>query len=396
MVRMGRPREKYRDMPLGFRLVDGRWYWRPTDIATRLVCERIAPGRKSVPVGAEKAAARMWWAKNVLPALDAVLPENLPPPGTVAEIVERYERDILPEMHPKTKVEHTRYCKSLLAAFGVRRYAKSEAEASTGSFVRSIDVTRYLRAEAKRQVFRKVGDKQILIADGRPVAANKEIQCLSRMFRLAKTEWGYTEYNPCLQVEYNVETPRDQYHDDATFMKVYEKAPPVLQCMMDLAQMHAARRGMLLKLSLACLGDDGILLPLNKKRKNDPQRFQLIKWSDDLRDVVNRALEIRKKVRGGQKEVDDLATAPLFLNRLGKAFSETGFNSIWQRARKSAGFGTHEFHFHDIKAKSVSDSPDEIDAMNRGGHLDMRTTKRVYRRKPTEIIPLPRVSGKRG
>ena len=44
----------------------------------------------------------------------------------------------------------------------------------------------------------------------------------------------------------------------------------------------------------------------------------------------------------------------------------------------------------------MSDSPNEIDAMNRGGHIDMRTTKRVYRRKPTEVIPLPSVSKKAG
>lgn len=58
MLRMGRPRARHRDMPLGFRLVDGRWYWRPTDVTTRLVCERIAPGKKSIPAGADKAAAR--------------------------------------------------------------------------------------------------------------------------------------------------------------------------------------------------------------------------------------------------------------------------------------------------------------------------------------------------
>lgn len=82
----------------------------------------------------------------------------------------------------------------------------------------------------------------------------------------------------------------------------------------------------------------------------------------------------------------------MFLNRHGKAVSETGFNSMWQWAARAAGFGKHEFHFHDIKAKSVSDSPDEIDAMNRGGHTDLRTTRRVYRRKPIEVIPLPAVS----
>jgi hypothetical protein len=69
---------------------------------------------------------------------------------------------------------------------------------------------------------------------------------------------------------------------------------------------------------------------------------------------------------------------------------------MWRRARAKAGITTRgEFTFHDIKAKSLSDSPDVIDAMNRGGHMDVKTTKRAYLRKPTRVIPLPRVSNKR-
>jgi hypothetical protein len=77
-----------------------------------------------------------------------------------------------------------------------------------------------------------------------------------------------------------------------------------------------------------------------------------------------------------------------------KAFSETAFNSAWQRATRAAGFGKHELHFHDLMAKAVSDSPNFDDAMERGGHLDPRTTRRVYRREPIEVVPLPRVSKK--
>lgn len=135
---------------------------------------------------------------------------------------------------------------------------------------------------------------------------------------------------------------------------------------------------------------------LNKRKRTEAVRRQLIRWNDDLRAVIARTLELRSKVRGGQKKVDDLDTAPLFLNRLGKAFSETGFNSAWQRAARAAGFRKDELHFHDLKAKAVSDSPNLDDAMDRGGHTDPRTTRRIYRRKPTEIIPLPRVSKRAG
>ena len=65
------------------------------------------------------------------------------------------------------------------------------------------------------------------------------------------------------------------------------------------------------------------------------------------------------------------------------------------RARSKAGFAEGEFHFHDIKAKSMSDSPDAVNAMERGGHVDSRMAKRVYRRKPPRI-PLAKVSNKPG
>jgi integrase len=388
MLGVGRPRTKIKDLPLGVYAIKGRYYVVPVNAEMRRIFAVAFPGKCCAPLGADKAEARKLWVK----LFTTDIPDNAADAGTVGELIERYEREIIPTLHPRTGEDHKSYCKNLKSAFATRRYAKSEAESSTGPFLRSMDVTRYLRAEATRQVFAKDGR---LIADGRPVAANKEIRCLSRVFRLAKTLWGYTEYNPCLQVEYNSETPRGAYHTDDAFMKVYEKASPILQCMMDLAQMHAARRGMLLKATLSCITGDGLLLPINKRKKTEAQRYQLIRWTDELREVINRWLVLRKKVRGGQKEVEDLASAPLFLNRHGKAVSETGFNSMWQRAARAAGFGKHEFHFHDIKAKSVSDSPDEIDAMNRGGHTDLRTTRRVYRRKPIEVIPLPAVSKKK-
>jgi integrase len=377
MLRVGRPRETIKDLPLGVYAVKGRYYIRPVNAEMRRIFAAAFPGKRCAPLGPDKGEARKKWVK--------VFVTDVPPeeaiPGTVGEIIERYEREIIPTLHARTGEDHKGYCKRLRAEFGARRYARSEVEASTGPFLRAMDVTRYLRAQE---------------AAGRPVAANKEVRCLSRIFRLAKTLWGYTEYNACLQIEFNVETPRGVYVTDDMFTRVYAKAAPVLQCMMDLAQMVGARRGMLLKLTLADLTDEGLVLTLNKRKRTEAVRRQLIRWNEDLRAVVNRALELRAKVRGGQRAVKDLDTATLFLNRYGKAFTETGFNSAWQRATRAAGFAKHELHFHDLKAKAVSDSPNLDDAMDRGGHLDPRTTRRVYRRKPIEVVPLPRVSKNAG
>jgi integrase len=388
MLQMGRPRTKHKHMPPGMRLVDGRWYWRATDEASRLALQRLAPGRRGIPAGKDNAdteAVRKWWAAQILPALAAAVPSELAKPGTVAEILDRADREIKPTYDPKTQDEWTRYIRNLCAEFGAMRYAKSEAQAATGEFLRAMNLTQYLDRQARA---------------GRPVAANKEVQALSRMFHVAKARWGYTEYNPCLQVEFNSEAPRLVYQDDASFMKVYEKAPPLLQVMMDLAQIAGPRRGMLLKLNLADIASDGLWFTRNKKKRNAPVQRQLVRFVDDrgedtgLREVVDRARELRAKVRGGQKVVADLATAPLFLNRRGKRVSETGFNSMWQRAARAAGFGAHEYHFHDNRRKSASDAPTEQHAQDLLLHNDPRTTRTVYRAKPIEVLPLKRVSKK--
>lgn len=374
MLRVGRPRSKNKDLPLGVFTAKGRYYVRPVNEEMRRAFAVHFPGKTSAPLGPDKSEMRRKWVAVFVVECKAEDAAG----GTVAEIVERFEREIVPHLDPKPRKEAARYCRELRGAFGARRYAKSEAEAAMGAYLRTMDVQRYLDA-----------------AEGRRVAANRAVKLFSRMFKLAKTRWGYTEYNPCLQVEYNPETPRSAYHDDEAFMAVYKVASPVLQCMMDLAQMHGARRGMLMKATLACITTDGLLLPLNKRKKTEVQRYQLIEWNEDLRAVIDKALALRSKVRGGQRAIADSATAPLFLTRRGIAYGETAFNVMWRRARQKAGIGAHVFHFHDIRAKSASDSPSVADAQQRLGHMDQRTTRTSYIRKPTRVVPLARVSRKK-
>ena len=385
MLPMGRPREKGKDLPLGVYPVKGRFYVRPVNEEMRRIFAVAFPGIRCAPLGADKAEARKLWVKLFV---TDVPPEDAKT-GTVAEIIERYEREY--NVQPKT--DRHRYCMELKEAFGHWPYAKNEAEASTGRFLRSMNLTAYLDTESKRKLYDKEGR---LLHDGRPVAANRTIEFLSRIFRVAKTRWGYTEYNPCLHVEYNPEVPREEYHEDDAFMKVYEKASAKMQCAMDLAQMNGARRGMILRLTLADVDENrpNVRFTVNKRRKGAKPKYKVAPWTDDLRSVIARALEIRSKVRGGQREVKDLDTAPLFLSRKGKAWGPSAFNTDWQRARRKAGFGKHTFHFHDIKAKALSDSPDLMDAMARGDHTEIRTTKTVYRRKPASVTPLPAVSRK--
>lgn len=367
MPAMGRPRKHHKHLPLGVKKQDGRYYCRPTNLGMREVFAAKFPGRKSIALpGDEQEMRRAYAELFILPAkAEAAIAE-----GTVAELIARYRRDELPRMVESTRAQRDAHLVRLEKEFGARRYAKSEVEAARGEFLRSMDVTRYLRA----------GESD------RPVAANREIQTFSRVFRKAKTAWGYTEYNPCLQVEYNTETPRDQYIDDGLYFKVYDKALPVMQCMMDIAAMCGPRPQDIRGIILTDVDDARGLWTYPRKRKKGQARKKILHtWTPELRACIDRALELRKKVKGnGRAE-----SISLFLTRMGKAYGKSAFDSLWERTLDRAGVARAAFHFHDIRAKNVSDDPSEQLAGERAGHDDPATTRRVYRRKPIEAIPLP-------
>lgn len=399
MLRVGRGRIREKDLPLGVYPVKARYYVRPVNDEMRRIFETLfeagtIDSPKSIPMGADKDQMRKDWVKLFV----TDVPQEEPEAGTVAELIARYRRDVIAKMPDgDAKKTHSRQCDVLAAAFGDRHYAKSEPEAATGKFLRTMDLTRWLRAEATREYSITSKKGKVRTFNGRPVGSNRIVKRLSRIFKLAKTEWGYTEYNPCLQLEYNPEFARDAYQDDAMFMRLYQKASVVMQCLMDLAQMNGARRGMLLRIMLADadLAKPHLRLTLNKRRHGRKPKYRHAPWTDDMREVIKRALAHRATVRGGQKEVIDLETAPLFLSRTGKPYGVSAFNTEWRRTRARAGVPAKVFPFHDIKAKALSDSPSVQDAQERGDHVDERMARDVYRRKPSVVTPLPRVSGKK-
>lgn len=87
MPRMGRPRNRHKDLPPGLFEARGRWYWRATNEAARQVLAALAPGKSSTPAGATKEDARRWWVREIVPRMDAAAPLETQP-GTVAEILD--------------------------------------------------------------------------------------------------------------------------------------------------------------------------------------------------------------------------------------------------------------------------------------------------------------------
>src|SRR5262249_55506208 len=150
-----------------------------------------------------------------------------------------------------TQREYARQIGKLRAAYGTRKYARSEAEAATGSFFRTMDVSSHLRLAQE---------------SGKPAQGNRDVAVMGSVFRYAK-ECGLTEYNPCRGAARNPEEPREQEMHDAIFLELYQEADEVLRCLMDLDIMIGSRVGDLLRITEGDWTEAGLMaLPSKRKR----------------------------------------------------------------------------------------------------------------------------------
>ncbi len=291
------------------------------------------------------------------------------PLHTMNEVFDRFLLEKLPLLAERTQSDYRGYIENLRLYFG---------EAPPDD-VTAGDVFEYRNKRAERSV----------------AQANREKSCLSSVFTAA-IEWKLRNDNPCHLVPKLSEAERDRYVLDEEFVAVYKLASDTLQVAMDLATITGQREGDLLK--LACndprvYTQDGIVFRPNKSKRRHPRHGKqiesaktiIIEWSDELHAVVERARALGPKLR-----------PTLLCNLGGKPFTESGFRSNWHRLMSAAVKGskrkdgtwisepviTEAFTFHDLRAKRASDAEDVAKANEALGHDDLKTTQKVYRRKP--------------
>ncbi len=210
---------------------------------------------------------------------------------------------------------------------------------------------------------------------GRPQLALKALATLSHIFYWA-TEWNAIERNPCSGVKRPPQPKRTRYPTDHEFAAVYEHCQPMHQVAMDLALLTGLRREDILKLDRDCVTEEGLLVHTSKTDK-----ALLFSWSEELREVIDRALAMPPRVR-----------RVIVCNRQGTGYTPDGFSTIWRRARERAlkhGKLLEAYRFNDIRAKSASDDADTDRASRRLGHTSRQTTERYYIRTPKRVDPLP-------
>ncbi len=168
--------------------------------------------------------------------------------------------------------------------------------------------------------------------------------------------------------------PRERYVTDDELAAAYAKARLMVQVAIDLAVLTGLRRSDLLSLTKDQLKDDGVHVRTSKTGCG-----LIIEYTPELSAVLERAKLLKSHFR-----------QPLIATRAGKAFTGTGFATLWRRAMVAAfpkGREAERFTLNDLRSESASDTTELAEASARLGHATIAVTKRHYIRKPAKVKP---------
>jgi site-specific recombinase XerD len=363
-IKMGRPRERNKDLPPGIRLINGRYYWKPTSAAERAA--RKAKGLKAtVPLGSDPMEMRRAWVR-----LNP--PDGAPAESTVAYLIERYREEEVDRVDPrtrqpkrteKTRDEYRRQLGKWEERIGRMRYARNAVEASAGDCFRRMHVVQFLRNSKT------------------PTQANKDVSVLSQVFEYAR-DVGLTEYNPCAGAERNTELPRDREALAWEVEALLAAAPPLLALMIRFVRITGWRGAEIRSLEHRQLEPGGIRLQRAKGGKRE-----LWEWTPELRAIVEEAKTLRGAVR---------SLHYVFCTRKGSQLTEWGLQSLWRatlrranRQLADAGVAITGLTFHDLRSKAIDDAAERgRDPVAFASHTDGKVTQRHYLRRAKRQTPL--------
>lgn len=338
MSTMGRPRKNNSHLPPRMYL-KGKSYW-------------YAAKGGWINLGRELPAARTKWAE---------LENTNAPAETMAAVIGRYMREIVPEKAASTQASNKLEAATLTKVFGTMKPAEIE----------SSDVYDFMQARAKTS----------------RVRANRERSLLQDIMRHA-IMWGHCKDNPVREVKPFKETPRTRYVTDGEFEAVKSVAPPVVAAMMDLARLTGQRLGDLLALRKDAITADGLVITQSKTARKRPVRL-CIGWTPALRGAVKRLETLERP----------FASTHLVTSQDGTPMTESGWKTAWHRTMgKALAPGkdgappvlAERFHFHDLRAKTVTEMKEAgRDARALSGHASDAMVEKVYdRRRVKKATPL--------
>lgn len=267
---------------------------------------------------------------------------------TVGDIIDRYEAECLSSLAPRTERDYRRHLKHLRAAFG-----------------------HFIADELRPKDFRDFMN----VKKGK-IQRNRQLAVLSSAFSEAVGRWYMMERNYLRDVKRHPSSPRNRYVTDEEYAKCKAMAPLRVQLMMELALLTGQRQGDLLALEWTQVRDMMVLFTQSKTGKR-----LAIQITPAVEEVLDKCWQLPSGGKDGGEFV--------ITRRCGGRYTSEGFRALWQRTINAfVKTGQLRFSFHDLRAKSASDSTTIDAAYQRLGHTSMTMTRRVYDRGIRVVSPL--------
>jgi integrase len=263
---------------------------------------------------------------------------------TVNQILDQYTRVCVPKLAPRTQKDYVRHIAILRHHFG-ERDAPSLVPKDFRDFME--------------------------VSKGR-IHRNRTVAVLSAAFTFAVRRLYVLDRNIIRDVARHESEPRDRYVTDEEFHSLRALMPARLQIAMDLALLTGQRQGDLLSLKWTQVQPIGIVFKQAKTGK---------RLAVDITPALQAVLDRAKAIYEGSEYV--------ICTEQGRRYTSEGFRAMWQRyVKKWVARGNARATFHDLRAKSASDSNTIDDAYQRLGHTSIAMTRRAYDRGIRKVQPL--------
>lgn len=276
--------------------------------------------------------------------------ENPSTAVTVNQILERYERDCMDELAPRTQRDYRRHIGHLKARFG-----------------------HLVATELEPQIFAEFLDSK---KKGK-INRVRQLAVLSAAFRIAVRRWFCLKTNVLRDVERPKSKARDRLVLDHEFAGVRSSAPLRVKLMMDLAVIIGQRQGDLLNLKWTDIKE----MELHVWQSKTGKRLA-IEVSPDLERVLDQCWQLPKR---GEYVIT---------RRCGGRYTSEGFRALWQRTiNQYVRRGGDRFTFHDLRALCATRCATPELAQRLLGHTSIGMTLRVYRRGVEHVKPVSLSAG---
>jgi integrase len=269
-------------------------------------------------------------------------------PETLGDVIDKYLREIVPTLAPRTQEDYRAYCGMLKRGLG--HMLPDEVTIN--------DLYDY--QEARRA----------------PVRANREVTVLGVIYRHA-IRWRAAHTSPVRDFLYTPESPRQRVvsgSERRRFARAY--CPPWLKGYLALKLLTGRRQGELLKLNRFAEKPSGIAFRILKKRK---ERELIVQWTPRLRKVWKWLLALPRPAD----------KAEIFIGERGKPVNARSLKSVWHRAMERwEADGNNRFWEHDLRAYTAGAAESDERARELLDHGSISTTRKSYRRTTAKVRPL--------